>query len=286
MLLVVLLLQACVTTPRDRLSARAAQLGLQESEMDSAQFRHLVFRNYTEQQATSMHVYLEGDGRPWIMRFFHSNDPTPRQPLMLSLMAMDRTPSVYLGRPCYNEQTRSKNCTPAHWTSGRYSAQVVNSMASILATEVERSGVSEVSLFGHSGGGALALLLAEKIPQVVRIVTLAGNLDTDAWIEHHGYSRLYTSLNPAKRAALSQRVEQFHFMGARDANIPPALVLGWIQSQSNAYGIIFDSFTHGCCWMDIWDEVLAILDIGAPYRFPGRVVKHTSPAAPRRPHLA
>jgi pimeloyl-ACP methyl ester carboxylesterase len=52
-----------------------------------------------------------------------------------------------------------------------------------------------VLLIGHSGG-ALAILLAARVPQVVAVVTIAGNLDTDVWTKLHGYLRLQGSLNP------------------------------------------------------------------------------------------
>jgi len=274
LLLCIILVQACAISPRDRISALAEDFDLYELELESAQYRHLVLRNFTDVQSGELHVYLEGDGRPWFLRYFRSSDPTPRHPMMLSLLAKDALPALYLGRPCYNEKIRSENCNTTHWTSGRYSTQIVDSMAAVLAGEIERFNVEKVTLFGHSGGGTLSLLLAEKVPQVRRVVTLAGNIDTDAWIEHHGYSRLYTSLNPAKRAPLSTQIEQIHFVAAKDVNIPPSLASAWIQNQPNSYGVLLRNFTHGCCWVEIWNDVLAELRDGAPYVFPGRTWKH------------
>lgn len=273
LLILLLLLQACAASPRDRIIERAVTYGLHQAEIESVDFRHLIFRNFTSSKLLQLHVYLEGDGQPWILRYFQSADPTPRRPMMLSLMAQDRTPSLYLGRPCYNENKRSENCTQVHWTSGRYSAEVVNSMSSVLVAEVERLGANSVTLFGHSGGGALALLIAENIPQVDRVVTLAGNLDTDAWIEHHGYSKLYSSLNPATRDNLPTDIEQIHFMGGRDSNIPPTLGSQWVMNQPNSYGVIIEQFSHGCCWSEIWSGVLTSLRKSAPYTFPGRIFK-------------
>ena len=267
-------LGACATSPRDSISASAQRYGMQESEVRSAQFTHVIYRNYrTQEQLDTLNVYLEGDGIPWILRYFRSTDPTPRSALMLRLMAKDPAPSLYLGRPCYNERVRSKNCGSEHWTSGRYSTVVVESMAAVLTQEMERLNVKSINLYGHSGGGALALLLAEQIPAVSRVLTLAGNLDTDAWTSHHGYSRLYTSLNPARRLALPARVEQIHLMGGRDSNIPPSLVRNWVNMQRNSYGVTFDEFDHGCCWSRIWRDVLSTLHAGPPYRFSGRVFK-------------
>lgn len=272
-LLLLLALSACAASPRDGLSASAQRYGMQESEVKSSRFTHLIFRNFKQRELSNLNVYLEGDGLPWILRYFRSRDPTPRSALMLGLMSKDPAPSIYLGRPCYNERERSTPCGPDHWTSGRYSSVVVESMTAVLTRELERLNVQSVNLYGHSGGGALALLLAEKIPAVVRILTLAGNLDTEAWINHHGYSQLYTSLNPASRAALPDRIEQIHLVGAKDSNIPPSLVTSWVKQQKNSYGVEYEEFDHGCCWSNIWQDVLATLNAGPPYRFSGRVFK-------------
>jgi len=42
-------------------------------------------------------------------------------------------------------------------------------MASAIRALVRRYDVNQLWLIGHSGGGALAMLLAEKLPQVTRI---------------------------------------------------------------------------------------------------------------------
>jgi len=133
-----------------------------------------------------LNVYLEGDGTPWRYRTIVMPDPTPRRPLMLELMSADPSWSLYLGRPCYNGTSRDAGCDNRLWTSARYSPQVVDSMASAIRVISERHDVDEIRLFGHSGGGALAVLLTEQLSNVKLIVTIAGNLDIDAWTDHHG----------------------------------------------------------------------------------------------------
>lgn len=48
-----------------------------------------------------LHVYLAGDGIPW-----HGGrptaDPTASEPLTLDLIALDKSPAVLLGRPCFH----------------------------------------------------------------------------------------------------------------------------------------------------------------------------------------
>jgi len=270
-------------SPSMRLAEFARQQQLSEDRVASNKFEHVIYRSADtgrslgqlpgREPTKRLHVYLEGDGLPWLFRYIKMKDPTPRRALMLELMAKDRTPSLYIGRPCYNGLYAADGCDVTLWTSARYSPQVVNSMAVVLRKEIELRKVKEVALFGHSGGGALAMLMAEQIPEVSVIITLAGNLDTDAWIRHHSYSPLYTSLNPAQRPELPGSILQVHYSGGRDSNIPPSLNAGWINAQRNSFGIAVESYTHSCCWAQLWPAILSGLNKSGRKRFPGYVFK-------------
>lgn len=258
----VLLLTACGGIPTRHLQAVAAQNGMEESVTTSTRFFHRVFRNNRPASASTLNVYLEGDGLPWVFRYFVVSDPTPRRPLMLHLMNLDDNAAVYIGRPCYNGFSKSENCNKELWTSGRYAPQVVSSMVEVLRREIERFKIKQVNLVGHSGGGALALLIAEQIAETKAVVTMAGNLDTDGWTTLHGYSPLYTSLNPTKRASLGPHIVQVHLMGGRDNNIPPTLARNWVMQQPNAYGVVYEKFDHSCCWASQWQSIVNQLTRG------------------------
>src|SRR6185436_12059458 len=117
-------------------------------------------------------------------------DPTPRHPLMLQLMTLDSAPSVYVGRPCYFGLANDPPCTPRDWTLDRFSPRIVDSMASVIEQLRAGRGTDAIELYGHSGGAALAVLLAARLGGVQRIVTIAGNLDVEAWTTYHGYTPL------------------------------------------------------------------------------------------------
>lgn len=277
LLLLCLLVQSCAT-PTGQLTELAVNSGLERSKVRAGGFDLLVFANTSTATtvrarsapgADKLHIYLEGDGSPWRFRAFIMADPTPRNPLMLRLMSVDNQPAVYLGRPCYNGSMHEPGCDFSLWTSARYSVEVVKSMASAIRALAIRHNASEVWLMGHSGGGSLAMLLAEEVPQVTRIVTLAGNLDTDAWTQHHRYTPLYNSINPAKGPKLRAGVWQWHLVGGRDTIIPAHLVKPVIISQASASGFEFSGFDHGCCWERIWPDVLQALAQNDPSRIPG-----------------
>ncbi len=268
--LVLVTLVGCAT-PTGKLVAIADEQQFIRHDINANGYRHLVLQNrpINRSNADTLHVYLEGDGSPWRYRVLRMRDPTPRQPLMLRLMSFDDQAAVYLGRPCYNGTFAESGCNDDLWTSARYSEAVVASMTGALQQVIAESGATRVRLFGHSGGGALALLIAERLPSVVHVVTLAGNLDTDAWVAHHRYSPLYGSLNPATRSPLRPSVIQWHLLGGKDTVIPPQLVRTFVRAQTNAFGVELGSFNHGCCWQSIWPAVLQGLDDNDVQRIPG-----------------
>ena len=224
----------------------------------SSQFKHMVLIK-GEKNTPRLHVYIEGDGRPFNNRIQISTDPSPRQPMMMQLMAQDKTASLYLGRPCYfnqsNPQMVDEKCNFHWWTDARYSEDVVASMIDALRQNLKNYTVHGVTLIGHSGGGALATLMAERMPEVDQLVTLAGNLDTQAWTRYHHFSALNNSLNPAVEIKAAKPQKQIHFMGAKDDNIPPALAQDFL-AKIGLQGKILTEADHNCCWELRWPELL------------------------------
>ena len=270
----VLILSGCAGTPTRALQSVAAHNGLDESIQHSQAFSHRLFRNDKPLQDGALNIYLEGDGLPWVFRYFVVADPTPRWPMMLHLMAVDESAAVYIGRPCYNGFAKARGCTPNLWTSARYSRTVVNSMVDIVRLEARRRGATYINLFGHSGGGALALLMAENLPSTKTVVTIAGNIDVEGWTQVHGYSPLLDSLNPATRPALDESIVQVHLLGGEDDNIPPTLARKWIFEQPNSYGVEYQGYTHGCCWKPEWRRLLKQIARGdLPIQFSSKPFK-------------
>lgn len=204
-----------------------------------------------------LHVYIEGDGQPFLAPTMVALDPTPHDPLMLRLMALDPAPSVYLGRPCYFGLNHDPGCNPAYWTVRRFAPEVVDSLAAALRSEVDRSKARSVELFGHSGGGTLAVLLAHRVPAVTRVVTIGANLDTAAWCSLHHYTPLLGSLNPVDLGPTAQSIQLLHLVGSDDTNTPPQLVES-AASRTGASGTvrIIQGYTHNCCWQEIWGRTL------------------------------
>lgn len=248
-----LLLLSC-TAPVKRVEEQAKKHGLQQELWKGTVFTHVVYRN--DIQGERLHVYLEGDGTPWLNRYWVAPDPTPRNPLALELMAQDDTASLYLGRPCYHGRSQVAPCNPLLWTSHRYGPAVLDSMDAVLSHIVAASPYTDIVLIGYSGGGTLAMLLAERFEKVRAVITIAGNLNPQAWAVWHGYSPLHGSLNPATRPPLPAHILQWHFSGGRDRNVPPSIVQPVISRQHSAQWVVLETFDHQCCWRKLWPSIL------------------------------
>lgn len=194
------------------------------------------------------HVFIEGDGRPWRAggRII-SDDPTPRHTPMLDWMLRVPAPALYLGRPCYFQQP-TQDCHPLLWTYARYSETVVTSMHSALLHWLEEHPhIEELTLTGHSGGGILALLLAERIPEVRNVLTIAAPVDVDAWSDLHGYGRLFGSINPAAQTAWRPDVTRLLLYGQKDSQVPAAVFAPAAGKIPGAKVRVVKRAEHGCC---------------------------------------
>ncbi|MDG2334397.1 MAG: hypothetical protein P8Q97_09265 [Myxococcota bacterium] len=254
-----LLFASGCATPREKYDERANELGLQRQHVAGTEFEHIIFSPGEPSTASVLHVYLEGDTSPRMASRYSPPDPTPHLPLMLELMAMDPSPSLLLGRPC--QHGPEHGCGTSVWTVERYGERLVASLVAALERVRISHGAEEIVLVGYSGGGALAMLMAERVPETRAVITLAGNLDTEAWAEHHDYFPLALSLNPADRPPLHAAIVQIHLVGERDERVPPFLTGQVIAQQKGAKTLSFADFDHTCCWASAWPDVLAQLSL-------------------------
>jgi hypothetical protein len=247
-------------SPAQRVEDRAAELELARHVVFGAPYRHLVYFRRGVAKTQELHVYIEHDGSPWLEGTRVAADPTPRNPLALELLALDSSPVLYLGRPCYFAIEGDDACSPLAWTHRRYSEEVVSSMARVLRAFLAAQPYDKIVLIGHSGGGTLALLLAERITETVAVVTVAGNLDIERWTKRHGYSTLEGSLNPATRPPLPARIAERHYAGGRDRNVPTEIVRAYAAARERAVVVEIPEFDHVCCWTRLWPTILADLE--------------------------
>ena len=255
---ILLCLLGCAT-PSENFLQYADELRFRQEIITGSPFQHRIFVNqlaYNTEILKEVHIYLDGDGTPWLSSNRRADDPTARKPLILELMTKDPAASILLGRPCYYGLNNSPPCNDEFWTSQRYSESIVGSMASAIETWAKTKKIETMILIGYSGGGALAALLASRLTKVTAIVTVAANLDVEAWNRHHGYRSLPASLNPAADARIPPRVRQIHLAGLQDRNVPPEIIEAFSLSQTNSLYVPMPNFDHVCCWPENWSQIL------------------------------
>jgi len=256
-------LSACSYSASEQFLKKANGYGFQEITLPTEQFALKAYRNNVPTQANKqkLHVYLAGDGIPFFRNRYTNPDPTPKQALILDLMALDPSPSVIIGRPCYhltNQQRHdSAECNKSQWwTTHRYSKEIVNTLTQAIneySTDTEG-----LVIIGFSGGATLATLLAPKLKKLDTLIGINPNLDTDAWVVHHQYTPLYGSLNPREFInEIPPGLRVILLSGSKDQNIPAELWRKHYQHLSNVEIINYANFNHSaCCWTSVWPSVL------------------------------
>jgi pimeloyl-ACP methyl ester carboxylesterase len=245
------LMQGCAT-PTQRVERLAQDAGYARLLVPGTEFAHVAYFKRGD-PGRPLHVYIEHDGTPWATPTWPATDPTPTNPLMLKLMAEDAAPVLYLGRPCYFGTAAAAPCAPIWWTHWRYSARVVASMDAALAAFLrEHRQFEAIELYGFSGGGVVATLMAARLPQARRLVTVAAPLDLARWAQLHDYTPLAGSLDPLAEPPLRAGIAQLHVAGADDRVVPAFLVKPFAERQAAAEFRELAGFDHYCCWERAW----------------------------------
>jgi hypothetical protein len=248
-------------TPSERFANTAADFGFQGLSLNSGLFDHQFYTNAKATQdikEETLHVYLDGDGTPWEDHQWIADDPTSRKAMILELMRQDNSAAIFLGRPCYQGLNKTSSCHYKYWTSHRYSQKVVRSMVQVLELWLHEHSFKKVVLIGYSGGGTLAVLMAPYVPEIQTIVTIAANLDVEAWSQYHGYNPLPESLNPSA-TILNANLRQVHIAGLDDNNVPAQIIKTYAERQVDALYLPYAHFDHHCCWVKEWASILRLL---------------------------
>ena len=208
-------------------------------------------------------LYLEGDGFAYVHPRQPSLDPTPSDPLALRLAMAHPGPEpvAWLGRPCqYVMPEHGQNCDTPYWTTRRYAPEIVDGVNAAIDIVKRRSGAEQIILVGYSGGGAIAVLLAARRADVVKVVTVAADLDLTYWTKRDGLAPMEGSLDPASAAERLGRVPQVHFTGAKDHVVGTDVVSSFLRrlpAGTPARLEEIPDFTHDCCWVEAWPGLAA-----------------------------
>ncbi|MDX2049761.1 MAG: alpha/beta hydrolase [Rickettsiaceae bacterium] len=210
------------------------------------------FRTYT--------FYIEGDGDAFVGKYIISDNPTPGKLMLFRLAALDDAPNlVYIARPCqYTPMSMNQSCIKSYWTDRRMSEEVVDSIDRVIN---KIAGNNPVRLIGFSGGGGVAVLIAARNPNVKYLITVAGNLDHEAFNRYHNVRPMIGSLNPIDYAEKINHIPQLHVSGAKDLVVPAFIADDYIKASKNDRCIkreIITDATHTLNWEKSWEYILNI----------------------------
>lgn len=206
-----------------------------------------------------LNIYIEGDGHVWD-RGLPSENPTPLKAIALEMALQQATGAVaYLARPCqFIGVGKNINCNPIQWTDRRFSVEAVTDLNHAVDVLKLKVGAQKIRLIAYSGGAAISLLIASKRSDVVGLITVAGNLDIDAWANYHRLPPLRGSLNPVSYIGQTQGLPQIHFVGSRDGIVPPSLTQDFVKrypSNMPVQVITIPNNDHACCWVEQWSSL-------------------------------
>lgn len=209
--------------------------------VETEHFSFLVFeKDITPGQP--IRVYIEDDGTP-----------NPTKAMGLKLAQKDPYQNViYVARPC--QYTQNQVCANKEvYTSARYNEEVVKEMKELATYLVRKHKAPSLEFVGFGGGAPMALLLSARVPEVTRVITIAGILDTEAYTTHNNLPRLTGSLNPADERNILAQMSQVHYVGGRDNITTKRMAerfVSRLQNPRSAVVKVVPSATH-----DSWESV-------------------------------
>lgn len=207
---------------------------LQYSEVSAGKYTIATWSRIADKKSP-VHVYIEGDGNAFDARGMPTRDPTPHGKMLRRLAVNDIAPNVvYMARPC--QFVMSGACSVTDWTSGRFSQDIIDSMAIALK---QVAGDKPIVLIGYSGGAMVTGLIIQNYPDinVQKWVTIAGVLNHSEWTEYFGDKPLSKSLNMDGLPG----VNQVHYVGLSDKIVPVSLSQKWVESKDL---VILDGYSH------------------------------------------
>jgi hypothetical protein len=266
LLFTLVLLAGCGTTISGRAGHAKSLAATGQLELKHINAGSFVLTSWQKMTAPNqpIHIYIEGDGLAWLGRSQPSPNPTPRNPIALSLAARDPSPNViYIARPCQYtplDHAGNKACNnAAHWLSDRFSSQVVNAYMIAFDKIAQETGATEFHVTGYSGGANIAGILAAQRSDITLLRTVAGNIDNDYFTSHHKVSPMPGSLNMADKVDAIAHIPQLHFIGAEDKIVPIDIYKSYINRITSKECVrhqIISKTDHRDGWETAWPDLL------------------------------
>lgn len=219
-------------------------------EIETSYFKLASWQKITNPTAPYK-FYIEGDGAAFRASGKVSSNPTPRSRLLREIAFGDEHENViYLARPC--QYVKDNRCQAKYWSNARFSSQVVQSEYEAIK---QISTENPLVLVGFSGGAQIAGLIAVKYHdlQINKLVTIAGNLDVQAWVEYHSLPKLNLSDDLSRYREEYAQFNQVHYLGKKDKNIVPSISQRFIENHSSIR--LVENASHNQGWKQVYEQI-------------------------------
>ena len=239
----------------------AVKNGFTKEIIRTDDFTLLAYTRFRE-KGGPVNIYIEGDGLAWKSRSRLSEDPTPKNTLVVELASIDPAPNIaYLARPGQYIFSGASVCDSAYWSDKKFSEEVIGSMNEAVEHLKIKSGAKSVNIIGYSGGAAVGVLIAARRGDVASLRTIAGNLDPDSLNRYHHVSVSAGSLNPIDFAKTVSNTPQRHFIGSADKTVPAFIAESFAERAgdvSHKRVTKVEGATHGTGWREEWLKLLSV----------------------------
>ena len=206
LLVAVFLLSSCAIAPKSD--------KFDEKLMETEYFSIAVWEKNSIQKGQPLRIYFEGDG-----------NPNPYHKVAFDLAEADTTSNViYVARPCQWSDDKICKNKPEIYKASRFHPEIMREMQQLTEYLIRKHAAPAVELIGYDGGAVIALNMATKFP-TIRVITVAGITDVNAYNEYHDLPKIEEDDmdNPADSLNLLAKIPQVHYVGKEDQETPRRL---------------------------------------------------------------
>ena len=184
--------------------------GFVEKQIETEYLTFAVWEKSEIEKGKPLRIYLEGDGTP-----------NPSDKIALYYAEQDTTNNViYMARPC--QWTKDKVCQskPEIYKEQRFHPEIIREIEEVILYLKSKHKAPSVELIGYDGGATVALDVAAQMNDISRVITIAGILDTNAYVHQNNLPEMTDAQNPAEKLAVLAQIPQIHYVGAKDDITP------------------------------------------------------------------
>lgn len=197
--------------------------GFQYKTVETGNFSLAVWEKEGIEKNRILRFYIEGNG-----------NPTPSKPVALNLAQNDSFPNiVVLSRPCQYEKENKLCKNKDIWGTEQYNPELLKEMQEVVVFYIQKYKASAIEFIAYNGGAPIALTLAPKIGRTRQIVTIAGVLDTDAYVRQNNLPPFATGQNPAQNTSYISQIPQIHYVGEKDQVTTSAMAERFVSKLFN-----------------------------------------------------